>query len=113
MRDNIEGAQIRDCVLGKGNRHELFELVVPAAPNPYLLPENLPEVLWLSAAAARVLRLPAAVRGARVTIVNTSAGAFGLTINDAAGALVMQVDQNETGYASSNGTVWKGTVGVA
>lgn len=110
-RDNIEGAEIRDCIFGKGNRDAA--LAVTLAAN-FTMTAAMPRLLFIDPTAARDVLLPPEELGANYIIVNTADAAEVITLKDDSGVTTVGTfTQNEIARVVSNGTGWFITVGVA
>jgi hypothetical protein len=111
-RDNIEAAEIRDCIFGKGNRDASLAATLAGI---FTMTAAMPRLLFLDpGGGARDVLMPPEVLGARYIIVNTADAAEVLTFKDDTGVTTIgAATQNETAYLVSNGTSWFITVGVA
>jgi hypothetical protein len=114
---NLEGADVNDCLLRNGNRYGVMTQSITAN---FAIGPNAPHVIVLSPDAARNVTLPAnPQKGDYFFILNTSAGAFALTIQDsAAGALspAVSVAQGKSVMIVCTGTptvpAWKALAGA-
>jgi hypothetical protein len=113
-RMNLEGAELYDCTIKSGNRMGVAS--VPDNAAGIVLGPNSPHVLTITAAAARNVRLPAAPqRGDYFLILNTSAGAFALTIQDSAGGalpVALSIAQSKGAWVVYDGVKWIGFAGA-
>lgn len=116
-RMNLEGADINDCLQRNGNR---LGVMVQTITANFAIGPNAPHVIVLAPDAARNVTLPALPqRGDFFYIMNTSAGAFALTIQDsAAGALspAVSIAQSKSAMIVCTGTptvpAWKALAGA-
>lgn len=116
-RMNVEGADINDCLLRNGNR---MGMLVQSITANFAIPANAPHVIVLTPDAARNVTLPAnPQRGDFFYIMNTSAGAFALTIQDSAGGALspaVSVAQSKSTMVIATGTpsapAWKALAGA-
>lgn len=83
-RMNVEGADIMDCLIRSGNRLGVTSF---ALAGTLALQNNPPQVMALdTGGVARTVKLPSAPqKGDFLVIMNTSAGAFAITVQDANG----------------------------
>jgi hypothetical protein len=116
-RMNLEGADVNDCLLRNGNRYGVMNQSITAN---FAIGPNAPHVIVLTPDAARNVTLPAnPQKGDYFFILNTSAGAFALTIQDsAAGALspAVSIAQGKSAMIVATGTpavpAWKSLSGA-
>jgi hypothetical protein len=116
-RMNVEGADINDCLMRNGNRYGVMNQTITA--NLTIGP-NAPHVIVLTPDAARNVLLPAnPQKGDYFFILNTSAGAFALTIQDSAGGALspaVSVAQSKSVLIVATGTptvpAWKALAGA-
>jgi hypothetical protein len=81
---NVEGAELYDCLIRSGNRMGVASLVLAGT---LAIQNNPPQVLALdTGGVARTVKLPNfPQKGDFIYLVNTSAGAFAITVQDANG----------------------------
>lgn len=113
-RMNLEGAEIYDCTIKQGNRMGLA--TVPDNAAGIVLGAGTPHVIICAPAAARNMRLPAnPQRGDYFLVLNMSAGAFALTLQDSAGAAITPataVAQSKGAWVVYDGTKWISVAGA-
>jgi hypothetical protein len=104
-RSDIAGANILDMLVGARNKFSVG-LLADAAQSLTLSHQP---VLYGVPTAARVITMPAVTSandGAFFIIINKSAGANALTINNAAAAGIGDLLQNEAGIVICVGGAW-------
>ena len=108
MRQRLDDASLHNPRLVEGVKGNVVAMVLGAT---ITLSSPLQRIYALDAnGAGRTVIMPdeATCKGQECYIINTAAGAFGLTIkNSLNNATVGQIDQNEGAIAVCDGTRWK------
>jgi hypothetical protein len=113
-RMNIEGADLQDCNIKKGNRFGIAVLTLTATT---ALAADGPQVLFLDpgGAARNVTLWASPQRGDWVLIFNAADAAEVLTIQTSAGTGLTPAitpTQSEAAFLVYNGTTWQGFVAI-
>lgn len=104
MRNNHEGGRLADMLLISGNR---FAVLKQALAADLVMDADMPQLLSLAPTAARDVRLPPEAPGLIYIIMNTSAGAYALTVtDDADSGTVGVIPQNAVGIFVCDGATW-------
>lgn len=114
MRDNLDGQEARNLLLGANNK---MKSTVLTLTGNYVL-AGLTTMLYFvdPGGGARNFTLPAlttADQGTFITLVNTADAAEVITIKNSGASTVLTLTQAEVAQLYWDGAVWYGYVGVA